>query len=269
MKNVPTKEAVLADILRKVESMDGQAGFYYKDLYSGEEAGFRSDDRFLAASVIKLPLMAAILLLRSRGEASFRDMVTIRDDQKVPGCGAVQHMTGTVTLDVESLGKLMLTISDNTATNALFRYCGAARIRDLFADLGLSGSRLNRPLWDLEKEAQGINNYFVPREMGELLEKMYRHTLVDAPSSVWLEEVLKQQQIGHKLGGRLPMEFPIAHKTGDESDKAHDVGVVYAKEPFVACFAYVGPEMRDYEDLIRRATYELVQVHGGADGRSK
>ncbi len=264
MENTPAKEAVLADILQKMERMEGQAGFYYRDLGSGKTAEFRADERFLAASVIKLPLMAAILLLRSRGEASFRDLVTIRDDQKVPGCGAVQHMTGTVTLDVESLGKLMITISDNTATNALFRYCGEERIRTLFAELGLSGSQLNRPLWDLEKEAQGINNYFVPREMGELLEKMYRHTLVDEPSSVWLEKVLQRQQIGHKLGGRLPMGFPIAHKTGDESDKAHDVGVVYAREPFVACFAYVGPQMRDYEDLIRRATCRLVEAHSGA-----
>ena len=51
----------------------------------------------------------------TRGEADFREEILIHQNQKVPGCGAVQHMTGEVTLDMETLGKLMITISDNTA----------------------------------------------------------------------------------------------------------------------------------------------------------
>ena len=61
------------------------------------------------------------------------------------------------------------------------------------------------------------------------------------------------------------MDFPMAHKTGDEEDKAHDVGIVFTKSPFIACFAYVGPHMQDYEDFIRRAARMLADENGGVD----
>ena len=89
--------------------------------------------------------------------------------------------------------------------------------------------------------------------------------MVNEEASEWLEDIMRQQQINHKLGGFLPMDFPMAHKTGDESDKAHDVGIVFTKPPFVACFAYVGPNMQSYEDFIRRSTRLLAEENGGVN----
>ena len=79
--------------------------------------------------------MAAILMWKARGETSFDERVMIREDQKIPGCGAVQHLEGDVTLTVRELCKLMITISDSCATNALFRHYGAEAIRKGFLSL--------------------------------------------------------------------------------------------------------------------------------------
>ena len=245
-------------ILDEIKKFDGQAGIYYHNLISGETWGYRENEPYLAASIVKLPLLAAIMLWKKRGETSFDDRVTIREEQKIPGCGIIQHLDGNVTLTVRELCKLMITISDSGATNALFRHYGAEKIHDGFIELGLKGTVFNREYWDEEKEKKGINNYFVPAEMGMLLEKIYDRTLVDEESSEWMENILRQQQINHKMCGKLPMDFPMAHKTGDEEDKAHDVGIIYADRPFIACFAYVGPSMRDYEDFIRRTARMLV-----------
>lgn len=252
-------------ILEEIKTFPGQAGVYYQNLSTGETWGYGEKDPYLAASIVKLPLMAAILLWKSRGETSFDDLVTIREDQKIPGCGAVQFLNGDVTLTVGELCKLMIVISDSCATNALFRHYGAAAIHEAFLELGLIGTQFNREYWDAERENRGINNYFVPEEMGRLLRRMYDRTLVDAESSQWLEDLLRQQQINHKLGGKLPMDFPMAHKTGDEEDKAHDVGIVFTRSPFIACFAYVGPDMQDYEDFIRRAARMLADENGGVE----
>lgn len=252
-------------ILEEIKTFPGQSGIYYQNLETGETWGYGEKASYLAASIVKLPLMAAILLWKSRGETSFDDKVTIREDQKIPGCGAVQFLNGDVTLTVGELCKLMIVISDSCATNALFRHYGAEAIRQAFLELGLTGTQFNREYWDEEREKQGINNYFVPEEMGGLLRRMYDRTLVDRESSDWLEDILRQQQINHKLGGKLPMDFPMAHKTGDEEDKAHDVGIVFTKSPFIACFAYVGPHMQDYEDFIRRAARMLADENGGVE----
>ncbi|WP_295742801.1 serine hydrolase [uncultured Oscillibacter sp.] len=252
-------------ILEEIKTFPGQSGIYYQNLETGETWGYGEKDHYLAASIVKLPLMAAILLWKSRGETSFDDTVTIRENQKIPGCGAVQFLNGDVTLTVGELCKLMIVISDSCATNALFRHYGAAAIHDAFLELGLIGTQFNREYWDEEREKRGINNYFVPEEMGRLLQRMYDRTLVDEESSAWLESILRQQQINHKLGGKLPMDFPMAHKTGDEEDKAHDVGIVFTKSPFIACFAYVGPDMQVYEDFIRRAARMLADENGGVE----
>lgn len=252
-------------ILEEIQRFEGQAGIYYQNLGTGETWGFREKEPYLAASVVKLPLMAAILLWKSRGLTSFDDTVTIRDDQKIPGCGATQFLNGDVTLTVGELSKLMITISDSCATNALLRHYGVQAAHEAFLELGLIGTQFNREYWDAEKENRGINNYFVPEEIGGLLKKMYDRTLVDKESSEWLEDILRQQQINHKMGGFLPMDFPMAHKTGDESDKAHDVGIVFTKTPFIACFAFVGPNMQKYEDFIRRSTRLLAEENGGVE----
>ena len=250
------KEKILAEL----EAMDGKAGFYYKNLETGETWGFHEKEVFSAASVTKLPLMALILQQIHRGEMSFRDMVTITDAQKVPGCGTVQHMTGTVELDVETLGKMMISISDNTATNALYRYVGgAAWINPALDQLGMTGTRFYR-----EYYSEGPDNCFVPEEVGILLEKMYRRQLVSEELDSWLENILMQQQVEHKMCGMLPPNVSVAHKTGDTSKIAHDVGIVYAEKPFVACFAFYGEnrQMHAYEDFIRRTTLALAEANG-------
>lgn len=253
-------------ILEEIQQFEGQAGIFFRSLTTGESWGFREKKPYLAASIVKLPLMAAILLWEAKGETSFDDRITIREEQKIPGCGAVQFLHGDVTLTVGELSSLMITISDSCATNALFRHYGADAIRSAFCELGLSGTQFNREYWDEEKEKQGINNYFVPEEMAVLLERMHNRTLISPQASCRLENLLRQQQINHKIGGLLPMEFPLAHKTGDEEDKAHDVGIVYTSSPFIVCFAYVGPQMRRYEDFIRRATLALAEENGGIGG---
>lgn len=61
------------------------------------------------------------------------------------------------------------------------------------------------------------------------------------------------------------MDFPMAHKTGDEEDKAHDVGIVFARSPFIVCYGFVGPHMQAYEDFIRRSTLLLTEENGGIE----
>ena len=141
-------------ILEEIKTFPGQSGIYYQNLETGETWGYGEKDHYLAASIVKLPLMAL-----------FDDTVTIRENQKIPGCGAVQFLNGDVTLTVGELCKLMIVISDSCATNALFRHYGAAAIHDAFLELGLIGTQFNREYWDEEREKRGINNYFVPEDV--------------------------------------------------------------------------------------------------------
>ena len=59
-------------ILEEIRRFPGQAGIYYHSLVSGETWGYRDTEPYLAASIVKLPLMAAILLWKSRGTDQLR-----------------------------------------------------------------------------------------------------------------------------------------------------------------------------------------------------
>jgi beta-lactamase class A len=130
-------------------------------------------------------------------------------------------------------------------------------MKDVFDKLGMKKTRLNRRLYDFERENQGIQNVFAPQEIGELLEKMYMRTLISRSASEFLEEVLLQQQINHKIPAKLPYDFKVAHKTGEEEGTTHDAGIVYAKEPFVVCFASNDTDVPEFEDFIREISYRL------------
>ena len=47
------------------------------------------------------------------------------------------------------------------------------------------------------------------------------------------------------------------HKTGEDSNLSNDLGIVYAKNPFVICFTGHRTDVYRWEDLMRRAAYDL------------
>ena len=257
------KKELKERILNQLDSMDGKVGFYFKNLVTGETFGYNEKEQFLPASIVKVPLLAAMLLMREKGETQFSEKITITKDQMLPGCGVIQHMTGdengSVTLDITTLYKFMIVISDTTATNALYKHYGNDKVIAALKELGLKGTQFNRAFYDSVREEQGIQNYFVPEEMGELLEKMYKGQLISKQASKDLQDILLLQQVNHKMGGKLPIGFPIAHKTGEEEDKTHDVGIVFVKEPFVACFASFEADIPAFEQFIRETTYDIAK----------
>lgn len=161
--------------------------------------------------------------------------------------------------DIMTLCRLMISISDNTATNLLIKRFGISTYNAEFQNIGLKDTRLNRLLFDEEAGAKGLENYIVPKEMGMLLEKIYCREFVSEEVSATAEEVLLMQQINHKICGIIGDEVDVAHKTGEDENLSNDVGIVFAKEPFVLCFAGHDTDVPEFEDLIRHVSAEYLK----------
>lgn len=243
----------------------GHVGMYYKNLATGETFGCRAEEPYLAASVIKLPILLCIEKWAAEGRADLEEMITVTDAQKEPICGALPLFTGDVTTDVRSLCRLMISLSDNTATNVLIDRFGIPAYEEEFRRIGLTGTRLNRRLFEPELSAQGIENYIVPAEMGALLEQVYRGIFVNPEVSREILDMLLLQQINHKIPGRIDGRADVAHKTGEDEDLSNDVGIVFAPQPFLACFAGYDTCVPDWEDFIRRASFDLYLECGGEE----
>lgn len=251
--------AVLNAIAEEMENIPGHLGFYYKNLVTGREFGIREEEAYLAASVIKLPLYLHILQQCAAGYMDMEQILTVTQEDKMPSCGALTLFTGDVPVNLRTLCHLMIVLSDNTATNKLIRHSSIPGANEAFRKMGLEKTVLRRLLFDAEASAAGLQNTVSPREMGMLLEQLYRNAFVSEEVCQEAMDTLLKQQVDHKLGGKL-FDAPIAHKTGEDEDLSNDVGIVFAKNPFVICFTGHDTDVYRWEDLMRRAAYDLYQA---------
>lgn len=251
---------VKRSVLGEFSRVPGRNGLYYHDLVTGEEFGVRQDEAFLAASVIKLPVFAAVALLAERGEARWDERIKARREERVPPCGALWFFRDEPEVRLDTLCELMITLSDNMATNLILRRFGLETLNGCFRILGLNVTHLERFLFDAQAAAQGRENLFSPREMGALLEGIHARTLLSPSSCEYMEEVLLQQQINHKIPGYLCDEFPVLHKTGEDDGITNDVALVLAEQPFVLCAAFNDTDVPTAERFLRRAGLALCRT---------
>ena len=251
---------VLESIRSKMAAIPGHTGIYYQNLVTGFEYGIREDEAFQAASVIKLPLYLHVLSECASGNMSMDEHLLITEEDKVPICGALTLFSSTVDTDIRTLCKLMISISDNTATNKLIDRCTIPEIQKGFKRFGLVKTQLTRKLFDRAASRNGLRNLISPKDMGLLLANLYHKRFISPEVCNEAIETLLLQQVDHKLNGRICGLVPIAHKTGEDDGLSNDVGIVYAPQPFVICFAGHDTDVYLWEDLIRQSTYELYKI---------
>ena len=204
--------------------------------------------------------MAAILLEEREHPGVLQERLLVRDGDKVPGCGALQHISGTQAYDIESLCKLMITISDNTATNVLIRRFGIEFLNERFRVLGLQETKIFRFLFDTEAARQGKENLCQPKEIGSLLEEIYHGRCVSANASERMRAMLSQQQINHKIPSLLPPTVRVEHKTGEDEGITNDVGILYGREPCVLVFVSNETDVPAFEQVIRTVSLHYTRV---------
>ena len=94
-----------------------------------------------------------------------------------------------------------------------------------------------------------------------LLEQVFRRQFVSEEVSEFIEEVLLLQQINHKICGYLNDAVSVAHKTGEDDDLSNDVGIVFAKQPFIVCFAGHDTDVAAWETAIRQISRDLTEEY--------
>jgi len=243
---------MLDQINQLMETVPGTFGLYYKNLITGESLAINGDRPFLAASVIKLPVLLAVMQEIHDGRLHPLDTFRLERDEKVPSCGALYYMNDPQEVTLRDLYTLMIILSDNTAANRIMRLVGMDRINEVILAAGLHHTRLNRLLFDAEAQRQGKENTFSPADAGLLLDRIFRGTFVSPTMSQEAKDILLLQQLKNKLRALVPRTVPIAHKTGEDSNITHDVGIIYADQPFILCLASNDTDVIMAEEAIRR-----------------
>ncbi|MFR1759251.1 MAG: serine hydrolase [Christensenellaceae bacterium] len=244
-------------LIETLKAFGGKTGLYARNLITGQTLRYRAGEPFLAASVIKIPILAACFDQMEQGVLRPDEPFTIHHEDKMPSCGALSYMHDGLQVTAEDLYTLMIILSDNTATNLLIDRLGARAVNDFLDRQGMSGTRLNRRLFAPELARQGIENTIVPEEIGRLLQDMEAGALVSPGASRAMLDILKKQRLNGKIPVLLPPGTAVAHKTGEDAGITHDVGIVYGPQPFVLCLCANGVETGPFERAMQQIAREL------------
>ena len=256
---------VLNACMPRLAALPGEVCFYGKDLITGEVCAYQADIPVAAASVIKIPILIEAFRQARDGLARMDEEFSIRPEQKMPSCGALTYLHDGLRVTLRDLCVLMIILSDNSATNILIDRLGIDSVNSCMRMLGLRASALNRKLFDQEAQSRGVQNYITAREMGLVLEKMWRGQCVGETEDAEMLSILADQRLNGKMPFFLHGEgVEIAHKTGEDDGITHDVGIVYAKHPLVLCFTSEHTDVPVFERLMQDAARDFYRDCGRA-----
>ena len=135
-------ETLATEIQRLAEETGGIIGVAATQLATGRHIGYREDQLFPTASVIKLPLLVTLYEDAIAERIDLSERVTYHGDTKVAGSGVLQYLDDGLNPTLRDLSVLMMSVSDNTATDLLFDRVGKARIEATMERLGLPSIRV-------------------------------------------------------------------------------------------------------------------------------
>lgn len=242
--------AVLDAFSERLRRMPGDATLYAKDLSTGETVAWRAETPVVAASVIKLPILAEAFRQARDGLLSLEERYSVRQADKMPSCGALTYLHDGLEVTLRDLCVLMIILSDNTATNLMIDRMGMENVNRSLHAWGLRQTALRRRLFDAQAAARGLQNTVTAGEMGALLERIYHGACVSPDADREMLAILRDQ----RLNGKIPFflhDYAIAHKTGEDDGITHDVGIVYAAHPLALCFAGQRTDVPAFERLMQ------------------
>jgi beta-lactamase class A len=187
----------------------------------------QADRALPAASMIKVPIAAALCRAWALGACSPQERVTIRDCDMTTNDAASPFVPG-YSASLEELARLMVTRSDNVATNTLIEKVGREAATAYLHTIGLTDTFIHRKLSGSDPLIEdpgktGERNAHPARDAARLFEMIAQKSIAGAD---WIFNALRAQEWNEKLASGIRAGDRFAHKTGDTSRATHDGGIL-------------------------------------------
>jgi beta-lactamase class A len=293
--------ALYDEIVKETRGFEKVLGVAVKHLRTGEGASFNGDELFPTASVFKVPVIVELYRQAEAGRLSLDDKMVLKEAEKVPGSGILKELSEGLEVTVRDLSRLMMILSDNTATdmivervgkdnvNATMRRLGlnktvvVADCRDLLFDLvgandlpddektldrylQLAKAGANKGAWSLGTER---NDVTTPLEMNRLLGLIVEGEAVGRAGCDAILATMEKCQTGeYRVPKYLPAEkVKMYRKTGSLPGIRNDVGVITVlasgEKYCISCFTRGAPDVYAAEEAIARVSRNVYRYFAG------
>ena len=260
----PATAALERDLVGTSQSVSGVLGVAAWRLDGqGPKVLLNAGQRYPMASTYKVAIAGAILAGVDAGRLRLDQMVTVDPRHVVPSEVIAERFAHPgVALSLHNLLEVMLTESDNTATDVLMEVAGGpAAVTAWVRQQGVEELRVDRDTNGVIREFLGLpmapggetlaqllaahpemeaatglpNARFdhdpqdtaTPAAMATLLTRLFSGQALSAASTETLTGIMARCRTGaNRLKGRLPPTDRVAHKTGTIGGSVNDVGVI-------------------------------------------
>ena len=233
-----------------VQPVRGTVSYSLVDISTARSYEWHAEDKFRAASLIKIPILWTYLREVKNGSLNPAAPIALSVDMFVEGTGVLRNRSPGSTTTLEEAASLMISESDNIATNLIIDRLGFQAINTTIDNLGLSSTRLARKMWDFDAAARGHENVTCARDMSRLLERVARERSRRGSLETAVFQHLSAQRLNTKLPHSLPANMVCAHKTGDLPGLEHDAGILTDHKRDVVVVA-LSDELSDNADGVK------------------
>jgi beta-lactamase class A len=233
-----------------------RAGVFAADLKTGKFVDYNGHDEYAAASMIKIPVYVSLLQALDRHEVTLDQPVAVRQDLVTGGSGWLQWRPVGTQVSLKEVAELMITVSDNTATNMIIDLLGGKeKLNRDYVTWGLQKTCINNMLGDFEG-----TNKTSPYDMVYLLGRIDRGEIISPDSRKWMYQTMARTRIRTLLPPGLAPGSKILHKTGDIGTMVGDAGIVTAPtgQRYIVSIQVERPHNDRRANLLIRALSKMI-----------
>ena len=207
-------------IQEMINGFSGTYGITFVNLATGERIGINDTSEYIAASTSKFPMNVLLWKRVAAGEIDPEMMLVYKQEDFESGTGIIQAEPFGTEYSVRTTSKYSIIHSDNCGINMIIRLLNIEDIRQYLRDLG-------------GVVEYGARHRSCPSDMANVAVDLYQFYYENPVIAGELIEYLENTDWNDRINLSLPKEIKVAHKIGNQTKTANDVGVIFASEPYV------------------------------------
>ncbi len=261
---IPFQEAISALIDQKIQKGDLSFGaVYFRDLNNGPWFGINEKEKFIPASLMKVPVMIAAFKKAESDQEFLNKTVVYQgplNNTPYPYFKPKEEIVPGNSYTIEDLIRRMIIYSDNNARDLVVMNMGGGKeLDDVFKLIGSDFT---------------TNNFLViVRDYSSFFRVLFNSSYLSREMSEKALQLLVDTKFDPGLVKGLPPGVKIADKvgekmaSGDSEKQLHNCGIIYyPKRPYILCVMTRGDNFDKLADSIAdisRAVYQEVDKQFG------
>jgi beta-lactamase class A len=217
------------------DNFEGVFGASFIDLTDGHTINVNADAVMPTASAIKVAVLAELLRQADTKPGMLKKQVAFVPSENTSTGGMARLIGPGSSLSLEDLAKMMINLSENTATNLLIDEVGMNNVNQLVGGVGLKSIKLRRKMLDYDAQAGNQENVANAGDAALLMMKVANCTLpLSKASCVTMRRILEIPKTPFPATDPIPKDIPIAFKPGSIEGVLSGWGIVGLPErPYV------------------------------------